>query len=64
MKLICKLQGHAFPRDSQWGKPYLRINSTAIDGMGHIHAYLEGQCERCGEFYHVANIHLPKPARS
>ena len=62
-KIICRLKGHVFPRDSIWGKPYLRIHSTTIDGIGRIHAYLDGECDRCGEWYHVANVHLPKPAQ-
>ena len=65
MKIICKLKGHEFPRDSCWGKPYLHISNTMEDGIGRVHAYLEAECARCGEWYHVANVHLPKePARS
>lgn len=60
MNIICQMKGHQFPRDSEWGKPYLRINGSVIDGIGRIHAHLFAECARCGKQYHVANVHLPK----
>jgi len=61
MGILCKLRGHLFPTDSQWGKPYLKIEATSMDGIGRIHAYLTTECDRCGAEYHVANVHLPAP---
>ena len=62
-KRMCRHFGHKFPSDSMWGVPYLQIKAIALDGLGHEHAYLHAECERCGESYHVANVHLPRKDR-
>jgi len=58
-KTLCKWFGHKLPLGFGGGRPYLRILTTIIDGIGRKHAFLYGECPRCREEWNVANIHLP-----
>jgi len=57
---MCKHFGHIMPKGWAGGAPYLHIGNIATDGLGTKHAYLMAECERCGESWNVANVHLPK----
>ena len=61
MSLLCKWFGHrpAFGYGSIEGEGYFRITNCTEDGIGRVHAVLYCDCERCGEWYKVGNVHLP-----
>lgn len=50
---------HVPPKGYGDGAPYLKIKAVSIDGMNLKHARLYGECERCGEEYWIASVHLP-----
>jgi hypothetical protein len=61
--MICRLLGHKLARGYQGGPQYLRHNGGTFDGMGTEHLYLYGRCARCGNEFHVANLHGPAGAK-
>ena len=61
MNLLCLTFGHrpVFGYGHAEGEGYLQIKNIAVDGMGHHHASLYCDCERCGENYKVGMTHIP-----
>lgn len=61
MGWLCKLFGHARPRQGWWGDGlYGRITGGARDGIGRTHYQVMIQCPRCGEEYIGARFHGKK----
>lgn len=62
MNILCKIFGHQPPSCSPLqGGDYVRIATSITDGIGREHAWLKGECPRCGQEYHVGKVHLPQP---
>jgi len=59
MKLLCKLFDHKSVKGWCNGMPYFRITGITTDGIGHKHARLQTECERCGEKFTIGMVHLP-----
>jgi hypothetical protein len=59
MNLICFAVGHKTVDGYEHCLPYFKISMTATDGIGRVHAWLETECERCGERYSIGMVHLP-----
>lgn len=60
MKIICNLLGHKFPDRGGWcgHPPYLKLRTITYDGIGHAHGILFAECERCGQEYLAAYVHI------
>lgn len=41
------------------GPPYVRIEGGGVDGLGTQHCYLMAKCDRCGEQFTLAMLHMP-----
>lgn len=63
MSILCKWFGHKLPKGYGGDSPYLSIKGGTIDGIGTRHAFMWTKCDRCGEEYHVANVHLHEDNR-
>lgn len=55
----CKWGRDHFTTSSIGGPPYVRIVGGAVDGLGTQHCRLVAKCDRCGEEYTVAMLHMP-----
>ena len=65
MNILCKIFGHKPPvyAEHGWwspGEQYAKVENTAIDGIGRVHAYIYSECPRCQEKFKICIIHLPK----
>lgn len=59
MNLFCKIFGHQPPSCSKnVGGDYGKIEYGVVDRVERRHAYLSGECPRCGETYHVMSTHV------
>jgi len=56
-RIICKLIGHH--RRAGWFGDglYGRVVLSGYDGVGLLHAYIEAECDRCGQDYTLARFH-------
>lgn len=45
------------------GKPYLVNKYTEVDGIGRIHLSLYARCNKCGEEFPYAMLHLDRVLR-
>ena len=56
--VICNLFGHK--RNSGWYGDglYGEVTPNSIDGIGRAHAIITASCDRCGETYTLARLHL------
>lgn len=59
-KILCRLFGHYisgtyYPLSGY--TRYFQANAGAVDGIRRHHIQLYTECDRCGEKFHVGNIH-------
>lgn len=54
----CGLFGHHWVDGWYGDAPYLKIQHAGKDGIGRLHGSLHCECDRCGQSYLVARIHL------
>lgn len=64
MSILCKLFGHQPPVYGQHrgsgGSEYMNVHVFTTDGIGRVHAYIDGRCPRCEATYNVGKIHVPQ----
>jgi hypothetical protein len=61
MNILCRLFGHK--RNIGWYGDglYGDIQLWGIDGVGRAHASIVAECDRCGETYTLARLHVNSP---
>lgn len=60
MNILCKLFGHTISGTYYKPSGYtrcVRATGGAIDNIHRHHIELYAECDRCGEQFHVANVH-------
>lgn len=62
-KVIGSFGKHKLPTGCYDDAPYLSIGEIIRDGTGVQHVRLYARCDRCGEKYHAASIHLDKDVK-
>jgi len=68
MSILCSILGHKPPvyAEKGWyspGQEYGKLSHFEADGIKRVHAYVEGECARCGESFRMARVHLPSAER-
>ena len=54
---------HTLPKGYYDDAPYLGVGEIIKDGTGVQHVRLYANCDRCGQRYHAASIHLSPEAK-
>lgn len=65
MSLLCSLFGHQPPVYAKkgWyspGEEYATVRMGGTDGIGRVHAVVEGSCARCKKKFNLCRIHVPE----
>ncbi len=58
MSVLCAMFGHKRDRGWYGDGLYGDVIPCGIDNVGRAHGYISAKCDRCGETYTLARLHL------